>query len=133
MKATLKRTYGQKQTIGVLTFVDEKGINQTFATLEKPWISNNRNVSCIPEGVYKVSRHYSPTFKECFHVQSVPGRSEILIHPGNFVENSRGCILVGMKHVDLNKDGIIDISSSKMAMTLLLKLLPQQFDLTITV
>jgi hypothetical protein len=32
---------------------------------------------------------------ETFLLQHVPGHSEILIHPGNFNEDSDGCILIG--------------------------------------
>jgi hypothetical protein len=56
-------------------------------------------VSCIPAGVYPLRRtiyhkHGFATFEVC----NVPGRSRILIHPGNTEEDSQGCILLGLRH-----------------------------------
>ena len=67
----------------------------TFPTLELPWLDNARRVSCIPVGKYQLRRINSPTFGQAFEVADVPNRSEILIHPGNTVEDIQGCILVG--------------------------------------
>ena len=67
----------------------------TFPTLELPWLDNARGISCIPAGMYTVRRIDSPTFGETFEVCDVPHRSEILIHPGNTVEDIKVCILVG--------------------------------------
>ena len=79
-------------TFGVL-FRDD-GI--PFAlTLERPWLNNQRSVSCVYPGVYRAIRHRSSKFGETFWLQDVPGRSEILFHKGNIDDDSRGCILVG--------------------------------------
>ena len=64
-------------------------------TLERPWLDNQRSVSCIPEGIYKAKRHRSPRFGETFWLQDVPGRSEILFHKGNIDDDTHGCLLVG--------------------------------------
>jgi len=64
-------------------------------TLERPWLDNMPNVSCIPCGIYKAIRHVSPRFGETFLLQDVPRRSEILFHTGNISYHSSGCILVG--------------------------------------
>jgi len=66
-------------------------------TMEDAWRDNVQNVSCIPEGVYQVKRYYSPTYRECFKIQDVPGRSNILIHAGNYHEDTQGCVLLGDK------------------------------------
>jgi hypothetical protein len=79
-------------TFGVL--LNDDGI--PFAvTLERPWLSNMKGRSCIPEGRYIALRHKSPKFGETFLLQDVPGRSEILLHKGNIDDDSHGCILVG--------------------------------------
>lgn len=70
-------------------------------TLERPWINNASNISCIPEGKYQVEwleRSASGKFKRCWHVTGVEGRFGILIHAGNIVRNTTGCILVGVTH-----------------------------------
>jgi hypothetical protein len=43
----------------------------------------------------------------------VPGRSEILIHAGNYVSDTAGCILVGDTPKDLDGDGLIDVPRSQ--------------------
>lgn len=131
MVVTLRRSYSDYQTIGELEIIFDEKRSYKFATLELPWLENQKNISCIPENSYKVTRHYSTTFKECFLIENVPGRSEILIHAGNFVRNTRGCILIGTAHSDINGDGLLDVINSKMAMQNILKLLPQTFELII--
>jgi hypothetical protein len=93
-------TAHDKPTFGVL--LRDDGI--PFAlTLERPWLSNMQGRSCIPEGRYIAKRHVSPKFGETFWLQDVPGRSEILFHKGNLMDDSHGCILVGES---FNGDGI---------------------------
>lgn len=73
--------------------------DQIFHTLERPWLHNTRNKSCIPALTYEA--HYmaksgSGKYKKVYWLQDVPGRSGVLIHNGNVVDHSRGCILLGM-------------------------------------
>ena len=84
----------------------------TCSTLELPWLCNARNVSCIPDGEYRVIPHVSPHHGECFWLQDVPGRTEILIHKGNYYHDIRGCILVGSGYSDIDMDGQRDVLSS---------------------
>jgi hypothetical protein len=56
-------------------------------------------------------------------IQDVPGRSEILIHKGNYYTDILGCVLIGTGLSDINKDGITDVVSSKTAITELLSYL----------
>ncbi|HBD11001.1 MAG TPA: hypothetical protein DCZ13_02570 [Porticoccaceae bacterium] len=72
-------------------------------TCERPWLANRESVSCIPEGVYTIRARLSNVVKRTsggkyakgWEVQSVPGRSYIMIHPGNTMDDVEGCILVG--------------------------------------
>lgn len=51
---------------------------------------------CIAAGEYRVTVDWSPRFQRAMpRVLDVPGREGILIHWGNYVENTEGCILVG--------------------------------------
>lgn len=94
-------------------------------TLELPWRSNDKNVSCIPVGTYSVIKAASPRFGECFYLRDVPARSGILIHVGNSVADTRGCLLVGLDANDKN------VLHSRLAMDRLLSVLPEIFDLEV--
>lgn len=65
-------------------------------TLERPWLGNQHNISCIPEGTYDVAMLWSQHFgRPLPHVLDVPDRSGIMFHVLNVVEQSEGCIGLG--------------------------------------
>lgn len=71
-----------------------------FVVIERAWQNNQQNISCIPVGSYSVSfleRSASGRYRKCWHVQNVIGRSGILIHNGNIVRHSRGCLILGKR------------------------------------
>jgi hypothetical protein len=85
-------------------------------TLERPWKNNERNVSCIPAGTYTCKRVHSPHFGcEVFQIMNVQHRDNVLIHFGNYVQNSEGCVLVGTSFADINSDGVMDQTASQQA------------------
>lgn len=98
-------TTGEQGTFGVLLVNDIP-----FAlTLERKWLNNRVNISCIPEGEYACNRVKSPKFGNTFEVTNVTGRSHILFHKGNLDDDSHGCILVGEKFGMLSADaGILE-------------------------
>lgn len=75
---------------------------QVCHTLELPWLDNEPNVSCVPEGRYRarvrdgVEEESKFRYKH-IHILDVPGRSWILIHKGNYPDDITGCILVGTR------------------------------------
>ena len=79
-----------------------------YAT-ERPWLNNERKVSCIPAGVYIVKWHKSPRFGWCYKVQDVPSRNEILFHSGNLPTQSQGCILLATRlgYIEGKQAGIL--------------------------
>lgn len=97
----LRRAYlpDGSATIGELTLEG----NHLCFTLERPWLNNQVSVSCIPKGDYRLTRRASPIvertsggeFVEGWEVSRVPGRTHIMIHPGNWAKDTEGCILVG--------------------------------------
>lgn len=133
MKVCLERyDYGEKQTTGRLFVYDDDGrLRLNLFTLELPWKKNKRRVSCIPEGTYKVIKHNSPKFKQSFWIKNVKGRSEILIHAGNFYTQILGCILVGLDARDINGDGLTDVVSSRRAIERLYLHTTSEFEMTI--
>jgi hypothetical protein len=87
----------------------------TWAGLELPWRDNRPDYSCIPSGAYKAALLFSPRFgRPLYHLLAVPGRSQILIHVGNWAgdvtkgyhSDVEGCILVGHAHGHLSVAGI---------------------------
>lgn len=88
-------------------------------------------MSCIPTGTYKVTRHTSPRHGDVFLVNDVSGHSNILIHAGNYFGDTLGCILVGKDIIDINKDKLPDITSSKNTLALLRNAAPNGFLLTV--
>lgn len=76
---------------------------QEWYTVERPWADNAPSISCIPEGVYTLKQRASDVVKRStggayvkgWEVTSVPGRSLIMLHVGNTVDDLEGCIAPG--------------------------------------
>jgi hypothetical protein len=65
-------------------------------TVERPWLANQPQVSCIPAGSYNLSFTFSPKFnRSLWEVENVPGREGIRIHPANRFGELEGCIALG--------------------------------------
>jgi hypothetical protein len=93
-KITVLRQYpGQKCTSGYLAV---NGVITCY-TLERPWSDNKQNISSIPAGKYSGSVRYDHADHWRIELNDVPGRSNIQIHIGNEPDQTKGCILVGMK------------------------------------
>lgn len=109
------------QTTGILKLCDSQGNTiLIFDTLELGYKNNERGISCIPTGVYVVQRKTSYRHGQCFELQNVLGRDNILIHKGNFNEDTKGCILIGNGYKDINFDEMPDLLNSRIAMKNLL-------------
>ncbi len=95
MKLNLVRVAKDKEaTLGVLVIEGRP----RMVTLERPWLDNAKEISCIPAGEYKVKVVQSPRFGATWEVMNVPSRTNILFHKGNTAEDSKGCILVGLQY-----------------------------------
>lgn len=95
--------------------------------LELPWLGNEPNVSCIPEGTYDYEIKESPSTGELvIWVLNVPNRSAIQWHPGNYTRQIRGCGLPGMGIKFLDSDEIPDVFSSGAALEVLINNLPEK-------
>ena len=107
----IRRETGPAGTFGVLYAPDCSAI---FYTGELPRdagnisVGNERGTDCIPAGTYACEVVESAKFKAVggkgYHVTNVPGRTGILIHPGNWCGDKskglksdvEGCILLGL-------------------------------------
>ena len=111
----IRDEFTDKSTLGKL-FLNGEMFCQT---LELPYLDNQRSISCIPEGEYKVRLRTAKesSSREYLHllVQDVKGRSYILVHIGNFPKDTKGCILVGQSR---QQDRV---NNSRLAMDLLMK------------
>jgi len=79
----------------ILGLIYLEGKNYPLYTLEPPFLDNKKNESCIPTGTYGLVPYDSSRLGKCFLVKDVPNRTDILIHVGNFIDETTGCILVG--------------------------------------
>jgi hypothetical protein len=135
MKVIIAREYGKFFTKGTMLVFDQAHLITKCVTLELPDNGNQINVSCIPEGKYTVVKYFAPSLGDCFYIQEVPGRTEIMIHKGNYAagmqKNTKGCILVGYMYEDINNDGYLDIVNSGITMDTLQHILPDKFELHI--
>ena len=111
----IRDTFTEESTIGEL-FLDGERICDT---LERPYFNNLKNISCIPEGNYKVRLRLAreSASRDYLHllVQDVPDRDWILFHRGNYPKDTSGCILVGLG----SQQDVVD--NSRLAMDLLIK------------
>lgn len=82
------------ETLGRLGFENEP---VRWCTLEEPWNGNAREHSCIPVGEYlcRPRRFYHGGY-DTFEITNVPDREYILIHRGNTVHDTEGCVLLGL-------------------------------------
>lgn len=97
---------GPDCTLGLLSLED-----RNWQTLERPWIPDplyrggQPHISCVPAGTYQLVRHNTEKHPHTFALvnpelgvvhEPAPGmRSDILIHPANFVHELEGCIAIG--------------------------------------
>lgn len=110
-------------TFGVLI----KDMIPLCVTLEKPYVNNQNNISCSPAGTYQVKKHNGAHFQNVWELVDVKNRQGILIHNGNTLADTEGCILVGRGFA---YDGTI--FSSVDALNYLRGVLPDDFTLMIS-
>jgi hypothetical protein len=104
----VRKTTDLKQTLGEMIAINNSKAS-FYKTLE-------RGVDLrIPTGLYECEMTFSPKFQKMMYLVKVPNMEGIRIHAGNFYSDSEGCILLGKTTSDINKDGELDIASSRIA------------------
>jgi hypothetical protein len=93
-------------TFGKLT-VDGK----VFYSVERPWLNNKPEISCVPSGQYLLVPHSSRKYGQVLalvneeigvtHFQeSYSKRFACLIHVANYARDVIGCIGLGERHIE---------------------------------
>jgi len=118
-----------KQTLSNVTIIERGYSLHSFAGMELPWKENQRSISCIPKGVYNCVKRAATASIPYEHIliKDVPNRSGICIHKANYSRQLRGCLAVGDKHIDIDKDGLLDITNSGKSFNVLMQLMPKEF------
>ena len=131
--ALLKREKStETQTLGEFTYYQDRlKVVFTCKTVELEVDCNAVRDDAIPAGDYTVIKRWSQKYKWHFHITNVPNRSYILIHNANYSRQLLGCVAVGASHADIDKDGLVDVTSSKSTLKRMNKVLPNEFILRI--
>lgn len=140
-----RRTTGPAGTFGVLYGPDGSALLYTGELPRDAGnisVGNERGTDCIPAGTYVCEVVESAKFKAVggrgYHVTDVPGRTGILIHPGNWCGDKskglksdvEGCILLGMSIGYM--DGQRAVTDSRAAVRALLYMMHgQPFELVV--
>ncbi len=104
-----------------------------FKMLELPDKNNQQNISCIPEGTYYAKKRFSPGKQyQVIEYIGVPNRTFIQIHCGNYTRQILGCQLPGEEFIDLDGDGIPDITNTEVTLEKLLTALPDRFTIEVS-
>lgn len=115
----IRDVIGRKLSLGlcIVTDTENNDILFTSQSLERGWLNNVRNISCIPTGIYKLRLEWSPKFqKDLWEIYDVPNRRECKFHAANFSRQLNGCIALGQDRIDIDNDGLIDITNSRNTM-----------------
>ncbi|MGN0068283.1 MAG: DUF5675 family protein [Prevotella sp.] len=99
MRMVLKRIYrGEQFTVGELT-VNGVWIGNSLEPRCIDWQKEQKVMgrTAVPEGTYEVRLSPSRTYRRMMpYLLDVPMFTGVMIHPGNTVADTRGCILVGL-------------------------------------
>ena len=89
----------------------------TSISLERGWLDNKPNVSCIPTGVYDCVFEHSPRFdRKLWEIYGVDGRTETKFHSANYSRSLNGCLALGRIALHLDGDNTYDITRSRETM-----------------
>jgi hypothetical protein len=122
MILTLKRlAFLDDCTLGVLSI----GNIPFCFTVERPWLNNKPNVSCIPAASYPVKWVITKTAGNRngygLGVENVDGRKLIRIHVANTADEVQGCIGVGLQRHDFTRGR--GVSQSRAALSALMDMM----------
>lgn len=108
-------------TLGIVQILGERHL--PIYSLENPLRATHQD-SLIKAGLYTLRPYTSQRWPDVYELVSVPGRTSILIHHGNFESDTAGCILVGLGAGVLREQAAV--LQSKQAMEYLRKILGRE-------
>lgn len=113
------------------TFAKWHILSHEFETVEQDWENNQPNISCVPNGEYKLTFHMSPHHGECYILENKDlgigknkgdaARFGCLVHIANRASELEGCIGPGMYRSYYK--GVWSVSSSSIALDKIFELL----------
>lgn len=110
-------TTNKNQSLGYCVIKEKGLILFESRSLERGWLDNQKNVSCVPAATYNAVVEYSPKFnRDLWELKGVPGRSECKFHAANYWNQLNGCIALGKEFKDINNDNFTDITESRETM-----------------
>ena len=132
MRLTLVRLEDHKDGV----FGELRDIDRVICrTVEKRWHNNQNQISCIPRGVYQVTKRVSEKYGHHWHILDVPKRDLILFHNANWSHQLKGCVGVGLglSYGTDNKTGINAkmVTQSVATMDMLRETLPDEWEVEI--
>jgi hypothetical protein len=112
----LRDKIGTKQSLGALLVVKAGRVLFNSHVLERGWLDNQRNVSCVHAGIYPLRLEYSNKFKrKLWEAFNVPNRNECKFHSANFWNELNGCFAPGESRRNIGFDAELDmVNSGKM-------------------
>ena len=130
------RTYDETQTISNVVVIENGKIIFTCYLMELPYKGNKNKISCIDEGFFilkkrEANENGSKFNYPHFEVLNVPNRFGIKWHIANLAKQLLGCGAPGLDLGDIDNDGKLDVTSSKLALETLLFHLDDENMLTI--
>ena len=135
IKLILSRDKLPIETLG--TYFVMRGNEELYRcrVVELPWLNNQKRISCIPDGVYPCEKISTKKHPNSFLINKVPNRDAIMIHVGNFATGKKvdteGCQCPGLRFIDLDDNGTLDVDGSVIAMKALNHFLPDKFNIII--
>jgi hypothetical protein len=120
-KITAQRTYFNDCT---LSRVRIDGIDFQCFLIGLPWLGNEQEESCIPEGEYEYEVKESPRLgRPVIWILNVPNRTNIQWHPANYTRQLLGCEAPGDSIKFLDDDGTPDVTNSTKTLDKLLSVI----------
>ncbi len=128
-----RKKHSDKQEIGTIDVYKNEQFVFCLASLEQEWNNNEISNSCIPKGAYMISHYSSAKYPNVLILNKTEPRTKILIHSGNYNTHTKGCVLVGLTHSDINNDGYLDVISSRTALKKLMKICKDETNISIVI